>query len=156
MAASLHGPETEERFQQGSVRALWEHHNEIKWTKSTDDERQYVLDAFHDLTIEDAENVANEEADEVEKGSRARSKRQPASRRVRYDSDVSADDSPSPPRCLYDSSNPTDMAQDEAVKRFSNLRLRDYEARSSAPRLGKPLRNNGHASTANAGAARIH
>ncbi|KAL8985762.1 MAG: hypothetical protein Q9205_000617 [Flavoplaca limonia] len=35
-------------------------------TKSTDDERQYVLDAFQDLTMEDAENVANEEADKNE------------------------------------------------------------------------------------------
>ena len=35
-------------------------------TKSTDDERQYVLDAFQDLTMEDAEKVANKEADELE------------------------------------------------------------------------------------------
>ena len=40
--------------------------NEIKRIKSTDDERQYVLDGFQDLAMEDADNVANEETDEGE------------------------------------------------------------------------------------------
>ncbi|KAL8881867.1 MAG: hypothetical protein Q9198_001018, partial [Flavoplaca austrocitrina] len=82
--------ETEERFQEGLMRALWERLNEIKWTKSTDDERQYVLDAFQDLTMEDAENVDNEEPDEVkEEVEQDPSDSQQAEE---YDSDESADD----------------------------------------------------------------
>ncbi|KAL8679613.1 MAG: hypothetical protein Q9186_004126 [Xanthomendoza sp. 1 TL-2023] len=58
--------ETEERFQEGLMRALWEQLNEVKWTKSTDDDRQYVLDAFQDLTMEDTEHAAAEEDEEEE------------------------------------------------------------------------------------------
>ena len=59
--------ETEERFQEGLMQALWEQLNEIKWKKADDDDRQYVLDAFQDLTMEDPPNEAEEEdIEEVE------------------------------------------------------------------------------------------
>ncbi|MCJ1307749.1 hypothetical protein MMC25_001397 [Agyrium rufum] len=56
--------EVEERFQEGLMQALWEQLNETKWTKSKDDDRQYVLDAFQDLTMEDAEAAQQEEEEE--------------------------------------------------------------------------------------------
>ncbi|SMR53487.1 unnamed protein product [Zymoseptoria tritici ST99CH_1E4] len=43
--------ETIDRFQNGLMQALWEHKNETKWGKSTDQE--YVLNAFNDLVLED-------------------------------------------------------------------------------------------------------
>ena len=59
---------TLERFQEGLMRALWEQLNEIKWTKVKDQERQYVLDAFEDLKMDDAplEDVQEEEEEEEE------------------------------------------------------------------------------------------
>jgi hypothetical protein len=64
--------ETEERFQEGLMQALWEHLNEAKWAKTVKDaERDYVLDAFNDLVIEDnrddeREREAAEEDEEEE------------------------------------------------------------------------------------------
>lgn len=55
--------ETEERFQDGLMRALWEQLNETKWKKVDKDDQQYVLDAFQDLTMEDVPN--EEEEDEI-------------------------------------------------------------------------------------------
>ncbi|KAL8915469.1 MAG: hypothetical protein Q9171_000033 [Xanthocarpia ochracea] len=83
--------ETEERFQEGLMRALWERLNEIKWTKSTDDERQYVLDAFQDLTMEDEENAAKGEGDEEEE-EEVEQDQSDSQRAEEYDSDESADD----------------------------------------------------------------
>ncbi|KAI4184263.1 MAG: hypothetical protein L6R41_004867 [Letrouitia leprolyta] len=79
--------ETEERFQEGLMRALWEQLNEVKWTKTTDDDRQYVLDAFQDLTMEDAEDATKEddEEEEVEELEGTRSTDD-------YDTDESGDD----------------------------------------------------------------
>jgi len=37
---------TEEKFQEGVMRALWERLNQQRWIKSTDDDREYVLQAF--------------------------------------------------------------------------------------------------------------
>ena len=59
--------ETEERFQEGLMQALWEHLNETKWLKAKDTERDYVLDAFNDLVIEDEDEreAAAREEDEA-------------------------------------------------------------------------------------------
>tara|TARA_R110002060_G_scaffold43729_10_gene55094 strand:- start:381 stop:1784 length:1404 start_codon:yes stop_codon:yes gene_type:complete len=46
------------------MQALWEQLNEIKWNKSKEDERDYVLEAFQDLAMEDAPE--EEEEEEVE------------------------------------------------------------------------------------------
>ncbi|KAL8971155.1 MAG: hypothetical protein Q9183_001189 [Haloplaca sp. 2 TL-2023] len=81
--------ETAERFQQGLMQALWEQLNEIKWTKATDDDRQYVLDAFQDLTMEDADSAVKEEDEEEEEVEEVQDDSQ---RGEQYDSDESADD----------------------------------------------------------------
>lgn len=53
--------ETEERFQEGLMQALWEHQNEAKWGKAIKDvEKDYVLDAFNDLVIEDSRDDERE------------------------------------------------------------------------------------------------
>ncbi|KAL9602929.1 MAG: hypothetical protein Q9219_001454 [cf. Caloplaca sp. 3 TL-2023] len=85
--------ETEERFQEGLMQALWEQLNEVKWTKTTDDDRQYVLDAFQDLTMEDAEHAANE-ADEEEEVEELEDDSQ---RTEEYDTDESGDDAVAKP-----------------------------------------------------------
>lgn len=75
---------TEERFQEGLMQALWEQLNEIKWVKTKDDDRQYVLDAFQDLALEDAPEGSEEEegVEEDDDGQRSEN----------YDSDESEDD----------------------------------------------------------------
>lgn len=46
--------ETEERFQESLMQALWEHLNRTKWQKAIKDaDRDYVLDAFNDLVLDD-------------------------------------------------------------------------------------------------------
>lgn len=57
---------TVERFQGGLMQALWEQLNETKWNKTKDDDQQYVLDAFQDLTMEDDVSENQEEEEEVE------------------------------------------------------------------------------------------
>jgi hypothetical protein len=76
-----------ENFQQGLMQALWEHQNSVKWAKLKDNDREYVLDAFNDLTLEDAD-AANEEEEEEEEESDDEGGR----RSEHYDSDESDDD----------------------------------------------------------------
>ena len=77
--------ETLERFQQGLMQALWERLNETKWKKTDEDERQYVLDAFQDLTMEEnADKEAEEEEPEELEDDGQRSEH--------YDTDESEDD----------------------------------------------------------------
>ncbi|KAK4574022.1 Vacuolar import and degradation protein 27 [Recurvomyces mirabilis] len=46
--------ETEEKFQEGLMQALWEHLNQTKWQKAVkESDKDYVLDAFNDLVLED-------------------------------------------------------------------------------------------------------
>ena len=73
---------TEETFQEGLMQALWEQLNEMKWIKAKEDDRQYVLDAFQDLTMDDAPQEAEEEEEPEDDGQRSE----------HYDSDESADD----------------------------------------------------------------
>ncbi|KAK4991520.1 beta-adaptin [Elasticomyces elasticus] len=79
----------EERFQEGLMQALWEHLNETKWTKIKDSDRDYVLDAFNDLTMDDAreeEAAAEDEEEDEEDDSNDGRKSE------HYDSDESEDD----------------------------------------------------------------
>ena len=76
--------ETMEGFQEGVMQALWEQLNEIKWVKAKDDDRQYVLDAFQDLTMEDAPAEEEEPEDEESEDQSQQSEH--------YDPDESADD----------------------------------------------------------------
>ncbi|KAI9787610.1 MAG: hypothetical protein M1839_000141 [Geoglossum umbratile] len=78
--------ETEEKFQEGLMQALWEQLNEVKWARTKDDDRGYVLEAFQDLTMEDApggaedlEEVEEEDGDDGQKSEH-------------YDSDESGED----------------------------------------------------------------
>jgi len=41
-----------EIVQQGVMQALWEHLNKVKWGKAKDTDREYVLEAFQDMTME--------------------------------------------------------------------------------------------------------
>lgn len=54
------------RFQEGLMQALWEQLNEQKWSKVKERERQYVLDAFEDLKMDDAPAEEEEEEEEPE------------------------------------------------------------------------------------------
>lgn len=81
--------ETEERFQQGLLQALWEQLNEVKWTKVKDNDKEYVLDAFQDLTMEDAEEAEKEEEEEEEEEEDDTNDGQ---RSEHYDSDEEQDD----------------------------------------------------------------
>lgn len=81
--------ETITRFQEGLMQALWEQLNEIKWEKSKEEDREYVLDAFNDLVLEDKEALAEheeelEEEDEEDTDDGQRSEN--------YDSDEDDDD----------------------------------------------------------------
>ena len=79
--------ETEERFQEGLMQALWEQLNETKWKRTKDDDRQYVLDAFQDLTMEDAQEEEQQEDEVVEE-----EVEDDGQRSEHYDSDESEDD----------------------------------------------------------------
>lgn len=87
---------TLERFQEGLMRALWEQLNEIKWTKVKDQERQYVLDAFEDLKMEDVPEGQEEEEEEAEEEEELEAEEaddeDPGARSEHYDSDEEQDD----------------------------------------------------------------
>ena len=78
--------ETEEKFQEGLMSALWERLNETKWRKIDKDDQQYVLDAFQDLTMEDVPEEEEEEDvfEDAEDGDGQRSEH--------YDTDEEVDD----------------------------------------------------------------
>lgn len=79
--------ETVERFQEGLMSALWEKLNETKWRKVEQDDRQYVLDAFQDLTMEDAPEDSEEDAfEDALEGDDDEAKSE------KYDTDEEADD----------------------------------------------------------------
>ena len=77
----------EERFQEGLMQALWEHLNQIKWTKVKDNEKEYVLDAFQDLTMEDVDAK-----DQVESEQEASDDEEEGHTSEPYDSDEGGDD----------------------------------------------------------------
>ncbi|KAL9100028.1 MAG: hypothetical protein Q9163_004545 [Psora crenata] len=81
--------ETEERFQDGLMRALWEQLNETKWKKVDKDDQQYVLDAFQDLTMDDAQGGEEGEGEEEEVDEVAEDDGQ---RSEHYDTDEEEDD----------------------------------------------------------------
>ena len=75
-------------FHDGLMRALWEHLNETKWAKIQDQEKDYVLEAFNDLTMDESEPSQQEEEeeeseDEIEP---------PTQREEHYDEDESDED----------------------------------------------------------------
>lgn len=83
---------SEERFQEGLMQALWEQLNEMKWNKVKENDREYVLDAFQDLTMEDVEDKPEEEEDEEEEDEEEEEEQDDGQRSEHYDSDESEDD----------------------------------------------------------------
>jgi len=79
-------------IQNGVMQALWEHLNQVKWQKAKDTDREYVLEAFQDMTMEDVpeEDEDEEEEDEFEDANDQRSEH--------YDSDESEDDTETAPK----------------------------------------------------------
>jgi hypothetical protein len=75
-----------EKFQEGLMQALWEQLNEMKWTKVKDQERDYVIEAFNDLTMDDAPQEDEEEEDEQTQDE------DDGQRSEHYDTDESEDD----------------------------------------------------------------
>ncbi|CAM1504034.1 Fc.00g016250.m01.CDS01 [Cosmosporella sp. VM-42] len=57
---------TLEKFQEAIMQAIWEKLNETKWAKIQERDREYVLDAFNDLTMEDAPPEGEEEEEDEE------------------------------------------------------------------------------------------
>ncbi|KAF3081069.1 hypothetical protein TWF569_001205 [Orbilia oligospora] len=58
-----------ERFQEGLMRGLWEHLNETSWLKAKSDDRDYIVEAFQDITMSDVSEEEEEvgfEAENVE------------------------------------------------------------------------------------------
>ncbi|KAL6710433.1 Vacuolar import and degradation protein 27 [Coniothyrium glycines] len=79
------GQEELESVQQGVMQALWEHLNQVKWGKAKDTDREYVLEAFQDLTMDDVpEGEEEEEEEEYESTNDQQSEH--------YDSDEDEDD----------------------------------------------------------------
>ncbi|KAI2464939.1 VID27-domain-containing protein [Annulohypoxylon bovei var. microspora] len=91
---------TLERFQDGLMRALWEQLNEVKWTKVKEQDRQYVLDAFEDLNMEDAP-IEEEEEEELEPEEEPEDD---APRSEHYDSDEEEEDVETGPKDPYTNS----------------------------------------------------
>jgi hypothetical protein len=81
---------SEERFQEGLMQALWEQLNEMKWEKVKENDREYVLDAFQDLTMEDADDKPEEEEEPEEEEDE--SEQDDGQRSEHYDSDEEEDD----------------------------------------------------------------
>ncbi|KAI0802950.1 VID27 cytoplasmic protein [Xylaria sp. FL0064] len=84
------------RFQEGLMQALWEQLNEQKWAKVKERERQYVLDAFEDLTMEDAPPEEKEEEKEEEGETDETDDDRPRSEH--YDSDEEEEDVETQPK----------------------------------------------------------
>lgn len=83
---------SEERFQEGLMQALWEQLNEMKWNKVKENEREYVLDAFQDLTMEDADDKPEEEEEAEEEEVEEETDQDDGQRSEHYDSDEEEDD----------------------------------------------------------------
>ncbi|KAF2200796.1 VID27-domain-containing protein [Delitschia confertaspora ATCC 74209] len=79
-----------ENFQGGVMQALWEHLNQTKWQKVKEQDQEYVLDAFNDLTMEDPPDAEEEEEEEEEDYEDADEGHGQESEH--YDSDESEDD----------------------------------------------------------------
>ncbi|KAI1086139.1 VID27-domain-containing protein [Rostrohypoxylon terebratum] len=92
---------TLETFQDGLMRALWEQLNETKWNKVKEQDRQYVLDAFEDLNMEDA---PIEEEDEEELEPEEEEAEDDAPRSEHYDSDEEEEDVETAPKDPYTNS----------------------------------------------------
>ncbi|KAL2118871.1 hypothetical protein VTJ04DRAFT_5830 [Mycothermus thermophilus] len=83
---------TLERFQDGLLQALWEQLNELKWSKVKDQDREYITDAFNDLTMEDSDAPKEEEEEEEQAEEEEEEPEDDRAQSEHYDSDEEADD----------------------------------------------------------------
>lgn len=74
------------------MQALWEQLNEMKWVKINDKDKEYVLDAFQDLTMEDPETEEQEEAEAEAEEEEDEEAIDEAQRSEHYDSDEEQED----------------------------------------------------------------
>ncbi|KAK9464192.1 VID27 cytoplasmic protein-domain-containing protein [Lipomyces oligophaga] len=85
-----------EHFQEILMRSLWETLNQQSWIKATDTERDYVLDAFNNLTLEptpeDLENLEEEEEEEEEEEKIAEQAKDEVQAKEFYDEDEEYED----------------------------------------------------------------
>lgn len=84
--------ETEEKFQEGLMQALWEQLNEMKWVKVKEDDRDYVLDAFQDLSMDDPQNEEQVEAEAEAEEEEEEEEQDDGQRSEHYDTDEEEDD----------------------------------------------------------------
>ncbi|KAK5190423.1 Vacuolar import and degradation protein 27 [Exophiala xenobiotica] len=84
----FHDQATLENFQEGIMQALWEQLNGMKWSKVKENDREYVFEAFNELTMNDAP----EELEEVEEEEEEDEDTDGGQRTEHYDSDESDDD----------------------------------------------------------------
>lgn len=78
---------TIEDFQEGLMRALWEQLNEIKWSKIQEQDRDYLFEAFNDLTMDEG-NVQEEEEEEEDE----EEPESPGAQSEHYDEDEDEED----------------------------------------------------------------
>ncbi|PKY08057.1 VID27-domain-containing protein [Aspergillus campestris IBT 28561] len=83
---------TEEKFQEGLMQALWEQLNEMKWVKVKEADKEYVLDAFQDLTMEDQDAEEQQEAEAEEEEEEEEEDADDGQRSEQYDPDEEQDD----------------------------------------------------------------
>ncbi|KAI1620759.1 VID27 cytoplasmic protein-domain-containing protein [Exophiala viscosa] len=79
---------TLENFQEGIMQALWEQLNEMKWSKVKEQDREYVFEAFNELTMDDVP----EEQEEAEEEEEEEEDSEGGQRSEHYDTDESEDD----------------------------------------------------------------
>jgi hypothetical protein len=79
-----------ENIQHGVMQALWEHLHKTKWQTAKPTDHEYVMEAFQDMTMEDAPDEEEEEEDEEETEEEYESAND--QRSEHYDSDESEDD----------------------------------------------------------------
>jgi hypothetical protein len=78
-----------ENIQHGVMQALWEHLHQVRWQTAKSTDQEYVMEAFQDLTMEDApEEEQEEEEEEYEEEYESANDQ----RSEHYDSDESEDD----------------------------------------------------------------
>ncbi|EWC44089.1 hypothetical protein DRE_07224 [Drechslerella stenobrocha 248] len=66
----FHDMDSLEVFQEGLMRALWEHLNQTSWLKAKENDRDYIVEAFQDITMSDApeEDAAQSEVSDDDDG----------------------------------------------------------------------------------------
>ncbi|KAH7410006.1 VID27 cytoplasmic protein-domain-containing protein [Phaeosphaeria sp. MPI-PUGE-AT-0046c] len=77
-----------ENIQHGVMQALWEHLHKLKWHSAKATDQEYVMEAFQDLTMEDAPEDEQEEEEEYEEEYESANDQ----RSEHYDSDESEED----------------------------------------------------------------